>query len=288
MKTYLLLLCLTLAPLVSFAQLERKQVASVSEEVELTFDASRVGTIWSVESLPKKELQISIMHNFGEVNTGVRNLFGLDNANNVRLGFEYGISDNVSAFFGRSSLDKVLDGGLKVSLLRQTVDDSKPVSISLIGAGAITTAEYRFLVADDYTFGDRWSYSGSVLVARKFSEKFSAQVSPMFAVFNRIGPELNLGGTDQFYFSVATAARLKVTKRTSLTAQYVPSFDENVRSNLAFGVDLETGGHVFQLFFTNTSAFNDMYLLAGNNGNWADQEFRLGFIVNRAFSTGKR
>jgi hypothetical protein len=163
---------------VAVAQLERKLADTSPSQVELTFDAPRVITFYTVESLPAKEFHVSIMHNFGTLDNGARNLFGLDNGANVRLGFEYGISDKLSAFVGRSSLDKMLDGGFRYAIARQTKDGTMPVSLSLVAAAGFTAAEYRFLVNPGYATGDRWSSSWSVLIARKFSEQFSLQVAP--------------------------------------------------------------------------------------------------------------
>lgn len=273
------------AALASFAQLERRTVSQEPQAVELMFDAPRAVTFWTVESLPKNELHVSIMHNFGTVDNGARNLFGMDNGANVRLGFEYGISDKLSTFVGRSSLDKMFDGGFRYAILKQTTDGSIPVSVSGVGTIGFTAAEYRFLANPGYTTGDRWSYAGSILIARKFSDAFSLQFAPTVALFNRVGNERNLDGNEEVYFSVVSLARYKITKRTAITAQYVPSFDSNVSANFGLGVDIDTGGHVFQVFLTNTPAFNDMYLLAGQNGDITQSQFRLGFNVNRTFST---
>lgn len=268
----------------AFGQLERKLANEGPKQVELTFDAPRVVTFYTVESLPKKEFHVSIMHNFGTIDNGARNLFGLDNGANVRLGFEYGISDKLSAFVGRSSLDKMLDGGFRYALLKQTTDDNIPVSISLMAATGFSAAEYRFIANPGYTNGDRWSSSLSVLFARKFSEKFSLQLAPLYIGFSRVGPERNLDGQANSYFSIVSSGRLKLTQRTSLTAQFAPSFDNQVRNNIGLGVDIETGGHVFQIFFINNPSFNDMYLLAGQNGDIGAGQFRLGFNVNRTFA----
>jgi hypothetical protein len=279
-----LLILLAILPNPVFGQLERKLADDTPKVVELTFDAPRVVTFYTVESLPRKEFHVSIMHNFGTVDNGARNLFGLDNGANVRLGFEYGISDKLSAFVGRSSLDKMLDGGFRYALLKQTKDNKMPVSLSLMGAAGFTAAEYRFIANPGYSTSDRWSSSFSVLIARKFSEKFSLQVAPLYVNFSRVGPERNLDGLNTAYFSVVNSARLKVTRRTSLTAQFAPSFDNQIRNNIGLGVDIETGGHVFQIFFINNPSFNDMYLLAGQNGDIGAGQYRLGFNVNRTFA----
>ncbi|MGF1533630.1 MAG: DUF5777 family beta-barrel protein [Bernardetiaceae bacterium] len=277
-----------LLPFAAQAQLERKPADSEPQNTELTFETPRLVTLHTVEPLPKHELHFAIMHNFGEVRNGLRNLYGLDNGANVRFSLEYGLGERFSVFLGRSSLDKVVDTGFRTHLLKQKSDNSIPLSVSLSGTLGITTNEYRFIASSEYSFPERLSYAASLMLARKFGERVSLQLSPMVAHFNRVGPELNIAGQDNTYFSVGGSGRFKVTKRTSVTAQYVPAFTENLRANVALGVDIETGGHVFQVFFSNAQALNDQYLLAGPSGDISEGEFRIGFNVNRVFYLGPK
>jgi hypothetical protein len=108
----------------------------------------------------------------------------------------------------------------------------------------------------------------------------------MLVHFNRVGPELNIVDTEvNTYYSVGLAARYKIKPRTALSLQYIPPLTdaENLNANLAIGIDIETGGHVFQMFFTTSRALNDPYLIAGDNGDFFAREFRFGFNVNRLF-----
>lgn len=268
----------------AFAQLERTRVQEV-RPVELTFMAPRNINLYTVEPLSPGELHYSIMHTFGTVDSGIRNLWGIDQGANVRFSFEYGLTERLSLGFGRSSLDKVVDFTGRYALLKQMSDNSMPVSVSLNTSAGINTSSFGFL-AEDYTFSDRLNFTGSLLIARKFTENFSLQVSPTVVHFNRVGQEINVADTDlNTYYAIGVATRYKIKPRTAVSAQYIPTLNgENTSYNLALGIDIETGGHVFQMFFTTSRALNDQYLIAGENGDFFDRQFRFGFNVNRLFN----
>ncbi|TVQ67376.1 MAG: hypothetical protein EA360_02425 [Balneolaceae bacterium] len=266
------------------AQLERQRVVT-DTPVELTFMAPRNINTYTVEPLSRGELHYSIMHTFGEVKTGAGTLWGIDSGANVRFSLEYGFTDRISAGVGRSSLDKVYDLTVRTSLLQQRSSGGSPVSVSLIPTFGIITASFGFL-QNDYSLEDRLHYSVSLPVARKFTNRISLQVTPMVAGFNRTGPELNIADPNvSTYITVAAGGRVKFSPRSAFTFQYVPPLTDarNLNPNIAIGVDIETGGHVFQMFFTTSRALNESYLIAGENGSFTDREFRFGFNVNRLF-----
>lgn len=280
-----LFLMMFLAPATVFAQLERER-ADTGQSVELTFMAPKNINLYTVEPLAKGELHYSIMHTFGEVNTGVRNLWGVDQGANVRFSFEYGFNNSFSLGFGRSSMDKVYDFMSRISLLKQTRDSSIPVSISFVPAVGINTSSFGFL-DQDYSLTDRLNFGFSLPIAKKVSSDLSVQLSPMLVHFNRVGAELNIVDPQvNTYYSLGLASRYRITPRTALSLQYVPPVTDaqNLDHNLAVGIDIETGGHVFQMFFTTSRALNDQYLLAGSNGNFFEREFRFGFNINRLFN----
>jgi len=274
---------LLLIPTTVLAQLERERVVT-DQPVELTFMAPRNINLFTVEPLSKGELHYSIMHTFGEVDSGAQNLWGIDQGANVRFSFEYGIANRFSLGFGRSSMDKVYDIHARWAILRQK-DNSSPVSVTLAPSLGLTTGSFGFL-EKDYSFDDRLSFSAALPIARKFNDNFSLQFVPMITHFNRTGPELNLADPAvQTYFSIGAAARQKISPRSALTFQVIPPITdaENLNWNFGVGIDIETGGHVFQMFFTTSRALNEAYLVSGENGNFFDGEFRFGFNVNRLF-----
>ena len=278
------LLLLIIFPSIADAQLQRERVTQ-DGPVELTFMAPKNINLYTTESLSKGELHYSIMHTFGEVNQGPRNLWGIDGGANVRFSFEYGFADNFSVGIGRSSLDKIVDMHSKVSLIKQNRSGSVPVSISVIPTVGINTTSPDFL-PDNYNFSDRINSGVSVPISRKFSDEFSLQISPIFVRFNRVGPEIDVvDPTVNNWYTVGISSRYKIRPQTAIALQYLPPLTkaDNLNSNIAIGIDIETGGHVFQMFFTTSRALNDQYLVAGRNGDFFDREFRFGFNINRLF-----
>jgi hypothetical protein len=273
-------------PLHSWAQLERR-LDNPNAIEELIFHAPRHINLFTVEPLSKKNLHFSIMHTFNTLDNGARNLWGLDNGANIRFSFEYGITDKLSAGFGRSSLDKVYEGFVRYHILQQTQSGSMPFSLSVLGNVAANTSDYSFLPAPGIAPNDRYSYFGQLMLARKFSNKLSFQVSPMIAHFLNIQPVFAVEGTENTYLALGFSGKWRITSRTSLTGQWIPNLNTDLRSNIGIGIDVEAGGHVFQMYFVTSPALNEAYLLAGNNGGSVDQ-FRLGFNVNRIFGMGKR
>ncbi len=268
----------------AWAQLERK-LENPNPIEELTFHAPKHINLFTVEPLSKRELHFAIMHTFNTLDNGPRNLWGLDNGANIRFSFEYGISNRLSVGIGRSSLDKVFDGFLRYHLLQQTRSGSMPISVSLMANAALNTSDYSFLPAPGIESAERWSYVAQLMVARKFGKSFSAQLTPMLAHFNAIQTAFALEGTQDTYVALGVLAKWKFSARSSLTAQWIPNLNSNLRHNFGIGLDVEAGGHVFQMYFVTSPALTESYLLASDNGRPIEQ-FRLGFNVNRIFSIG--
>jgi hypothetical protein len=270
------------------AQLERRLVQEV-RPVEQTFMAPRNINLFTVHSLAEGELHYSIMHTFGYINSGYQSLYGIDDGANIRLSFEYGLSDRFSVGFGRSSFDKIVDITGRYHILKQLSDGSIPLSTTLSGGIGINTSEYAFLEnlgQQGYSFSDRINLYASILIARKFNDKLSVQLSPGFVHFSRVGSELRIEDPDQStYFTVGFATRYKVSPRGAVTLQFIPAISGNRdQHNFAIGYDIETGGHVFQLFLSTSQALNDSYLIASENGQLSERELRFGFNINRLFS----
>lgn len=277
----------------AMGQLERRPVVT-DRPVELTFMAPRNINLYTVENLSKHELHYSIMHTFGEVNTGISTLYGLDGGANIRFSFEYGFTDRFSAGFGRSSMDKYVDITSRLHILRQKQSGKVPLSVSLVGSAGVNTSELGYITGlgkEGYRFYDRLSFAASLLIARKFNDRLSLQLAPTVVNFNRVGQEISVADPSvNTYVALGVSGRYKVASRTAVSLQYIPVIPglvtdpENLSYNLAVGIDIETGGHVFQMFFTTSRALNDQYLIAGPNGDFFDSEFRFGFNVNRLFS----
>jgi len=270
----------------SYAQLER-QLVNESQEVDLTFHAPRHINLLTVEPLDKKTLHFAIMHTFGTLDGGLRNLFGLDNGAVIQFSFEYAFSDNFSLGAARQSWDKIYNLYGRYHLLKQTQDNTMPLSLSFMGGAGVNTSDYTFLADSNPNFAERSSFSFQLMAARKFSDKFSIQISPMMAYFIDPNPIFLIEGDQNLYLALGFSGKYKITGKSSLTLQWIPNLNNDLRNNLGLGIDLEAGGHVFQMYFVTSQMLNEQYLLAGGNGVPGEQ-FRLGFNVNRVFATGRK
>ena len=271
----------------SFAQLERK-LENPNQPVELIFHAPRHINLLTVEPLEKKTMHFAIMHTFGTLDGGIENLFGLDNGANIQFSFEFGLNDKLSLGASRSSRDKFYNVYGRYHLLEQTQNNKMPLSLSFSGGAGVNSNPYNFLPSEEQPdFSERLAYFAQVMLARKFSNKISLQMSPMLAYFTDPRQIYLIEGTQNLYLAIGLSGKFKVTDRSSLTLQWIPNLNSDLRNNLGIGWDVEAGGHVFQMYFVTSQALNEQYLLAGGNGV-PGEEFRLGFNVNRIFALGQK
>ena len=263
---------------------DSSQYAGSNMAVQGTFKAIHLINAQTVESPGKQELNFIIMHRFGEINDGAYNFFGLDNAS-IRLGLDYGISERLGIGIGRTSLEKTFDGYLKYKLLQQSDGASKmPVSLSLLAAiNHMTLRSDTFVSAKNKT-----SYITQLLIARKFSQALSLQVSPTYIHYNRY-PALKQA---KDVFATMFGGRFKFTKRMSITAEYnylvrgmLDAID--LKNSLSLGFEIETGGHVFQLVFTNSAGMIESQYIGKTQGDWGDGDIFFGFNISRHFSFNK-
>lgn len=285
-KLFTLILIGSLISFTAKGQLERKLV-NENQAVDLIFHAPRHINLLTVEPLDKKTMHFAIMHTFGTLNGGVENLFGFDNGANIQFSFEFALSEKFSAGVSRSSRDKVYQVFGRYHLLEQRLNESMPVSVSLAGGMGVNTSNYDFLPENSPNFSERSNYFAQVMIARKFTDRISLQMSPMMAYFVDPRPVYQIEGTENFYLAIGLSGKFKVGERSSLTLQYIPNLNTDLRSNFGIGWDVEAGGHVFQMYFVTSQALNEPYLLSGGNGV-PGEEFRLGFNVNRVFAIGQK
>ncbi len=285
-KTIILFTLTFCLPLIAVAQLERKPASAV-QEVDLIFHAPRHINLLTVEPLDKKTLHFAIMHTFGTLDGGIQNLYGLDNGANIQFSFEYAMSDKFSLGAARQSRDKMYNLYGRYHLLKQTQDNNIPFSLSIMGGAGINTSNYGFLQENSPNFSERSSFAFQAMAARKFTDKISVQLTPMLAYFVDANPVFLIDGDQQLYLALGFSGKYKISGKSSLTLQWIPNLNNNLRNNLGVGIDLEAGGHVFQMYFVTSQALNEQYLLAGGNGV-PGEGFRVGFNVNRIFATGRQ
>jgi hypothetical protein len=254
-----------------------------------TFKSTRVVNGHSIERMREKQLDFRISHRFGRINTGAYELWGLDQSN-VHFSLEYGVNDRIMFGVGRGTYEKTFDGFTKISLLRQSTGAvNMPVSVSLFGSAALNSVKWANPERTNY-FSSRMAYSYQVLVGRKFGPRISAQISPTIVHRNLVPTELDPNDS----YAVGLGGRLKLTSRLSLNAEYfyvinpLNNYPSSITYNpLAIGIDLETGGHVFQLMFTNSLAMVEKGFITETTGRWGKGDIHFGFNISRVFSLKK-
>ncbi|MBO9203006.1 MULTISPECIES: DUF5777 family beta-barrel protein [Niastella] len=255
--------------------------------VSNAFKSSRVINGHSIEFLGKGVLDVRILHRFGELNSGASNLFGLDEAN-MRLGFDYGLSNRLMVGVGRSTAGKELDGFLKFRPVWQsTGPGSFPFSIVLVTGVTIGTSPWSD-TSHKYNFSHRMAFYNEVIIGRKFSERFSLQVAPIFIHRNLVA----LASEENDVYAIGIGGRFKLSKRIAFVADYhyiAKGLDKNIyKDPLSVGFDIETGGHVFQLHFSNATGMNEKAFITNTTGDWGKGEVRFGFNLSRVFTISKK
>lgn len=261
-----------------------KQDSAQTVPVTATFKSTRVVNGQSVETMKKKHLDLRISHRFGKLNSGAYQFFGLDQAT-MRLGFEYGLTDDLMIGVGRSTSQKVYDFFAKYKLLKQSSGARNiPVSVTLFGGTGVATVD------KEREFQDKLYYTAQVLIARKFGERLSLQLSPTYLY--RTMPDVT--GDEKVLFAVGIGGRFKLSKRVSLNGEYFYTAREKntltapYHDSMSFGVDIETGGHVFQLHFTNSLGMIEKQFIGETTGSWGKGDIHYGFNISRTFSFDKK
>ena len=289
LKVYLLILPSVLFYCTVSCQEETSLLELLGDEEEeinyatASFKANRVINLHSFENTARGVLDFRINHRFGFLNTGLYELFGLDRAS-VRLGFDLGVTDDFQIGIGRSGFEKSLDGYLKYRILRQSSGKKNmPVTLSLLTTGAIRTERWSRIDVE-YPFYARLNYTFQAIVGRKFSEKFSLQFSPTLVHRNLVRTRAESNSV----VALGTGFRYKLTKRVALNGEYIyvlpNQLAEGFQNSLSVGFDIETGGHVFQLHFTNSTPMIEHAFITQTTGDWRKGGVHFGFNISRVFT----
>jgi hypothetical protein len=269
--------------LAAAAQAQQRERVVADRPVEATFKAPTLIQWSSTKAFDANTLNFAIKHSFGTIDGGYYDLWGMDGGANIRFGLDYGISNKWSAGFGRSSQLKVYDFRTKYTIIEQMRSGKIPVTVAYQGVAGINTSKNAF--SSDYTNTDRLNFSHALLVSRKFNESFSAQLSPAVIHFNMVQP-----GYENTLVALGLAGRAKINRRTSLVAEFTPVLvgkSDQVANSYSIGLEVETGGHVFQMFLTTSNGLTEQYAIAQNpvlpDDNNPLKVLRLGFNIHRIF-----
>ncbi len=239
-----------------------------------TFKSTRVINGHSIETRSNGSLEFIISHRFGTLNSGYEDFYGLD-FSTIRLGLEYGLTDNLNIGIGRASLGKVVDGFLKYRVLRQS--NSSPVTVT-----AFTSITRKTAKEEGLSGLDRNTYTAQLLVARKFDSNFSFQVAPTIIQRNLV----RTFDDDNLLIAIGLGARYKLSNRIAVVTEYYPQLSSKsaqFEDSFAIGVDIETGGHVFQLHFTNAVEMNERGFIGETTDSFWDGDIHYGFNITRVF-----
>jgi hypothetical protein len=254
-----------------------------TEYAYATFKTTRLVLGQSVENPATGTLQFLIEHNFGRVNQGAYELFGLDQST-IRLGLEYGINDWLSVSAGRSNYQKTADGAIKAKILRQSTGaKNMPLSLSVYSDMTINGMKWANTDRKNY-FSSRLAFTSQLLIARKFSNALSIQLTPTLVHKNLVAKRTDPNDI----YALGAGGRIKVTQRTSLNAEYFYVFNGQKNTDLqnafSIGCDIETGGHVFQFRVTNAQPMFDRAFITETKGKWSKGDIFFGFTINRVFT----
>lgn len=298
-KTYLLIFFFTLFTASLLSAQEGDLLSLLGEDkttdyTTATFKTNRIINGHSIENTAAGVLDFKISHRFSPVRQGVYDIFGLDGAT-IRFGLDYGITDRLMVGIGRSSHEKIVDGFAKYKLLRQSKGKKNmPITLSYLIDAQIKTIKFDDDSRNNY-FSSRVYYTHQLLIGRKFNERLSLQLMPTVVHRNlTISPE-----DKNDVFAIGAGGRIKLTKRLALNAEYyfVPEGQivGNYANSLSVGVDIETGGHVFQLHFTNSRDMTYKGFITETSEDWFfknDEDrmlsgIRFGFNISRVFTVRK-
>ncbi|MGZ3750103.1 MAG: DUF5777 family beta-barrel protein [Mucilaginibacter sp.] len=260
---------------------EKKERTDITTSI---FKTTRLINGQSIENTGAGILDVKISHRFGMVNTGAYNLFGMDQAT-MRLGFDYGISNRLEIGIGRSTYNKEFDGFYKFRILRQSTGKvNMPISVSIS-----STVIWRSLKDAPTTYpinySDHFSFANQMIIARKFGDYFSLQFVPTMIHYNIVPTK----AVPNDLYSLGAGFRLRLSRRVNLTGEYYYQRNHlpGYYNSASVGFDIETGGHVFQLHFTNSTGINESSFITQTDGQWGKGGVHLGFNISRVFTVVK-
>ena len=272
-----------LLPFCMFAQedlLSEIDTDSTQTEVSAAFKALKIVNLESTKLASKGDLYFIVAHRFGSIKNGIDTFFGLDDAN-TQIKFLYGLTDWLTVHASRSGFQKSYEGAVKYRLMPQQVNGF-PVTIVGFNSVVVNT-ELDKVLLPKLEFNNRLNYTTQLLISRKFSEKLSLEVAPTFFHENFVVND----DQDNSQFAIGAGGRYKVSNRVAITMDYAAHLNRAssslARNPLSLGVDIETGGHVFQLHFTNAQAMNETGYLGNAFGDWSEGDIYFGFNLVRVF-----
>ncbi|NCU03114.1 MAG: hypothetical protein GXC73_03930 [Chitinophagaceae bacterium] len=258
-----------------------------TEYINYTFQSSRIINGHSIEIIPKGMMDFRIAHRFGTLNGGFYELFGLDNAS-MRMSFDFGLAPNLMVGVGRSTYQKQYDGFVKYRFLRQSKGErTMPISAAIASSVMLTTLKWQDPTRENL-FSSRLQYAHQLILARKFSEGTSLQLMPTLVHYNLVTKATDPNDI----LALGIGGRQRITQMISVNAEYYYLFPgsrfEGTTNSFSMGFDIETGGHVFQLHFTNSRGMTERTFISETAGSWGKGNILFGFNISRMFNLQRK
>lgn len=289
----ILLFVLPLSMMAFSATAQKKDTASsllslidTDEEInyaKYSFKTNRIINLHSLESTAHGVLDVKISHRFGTVDEGLYNLFGLDVATQ-RIGVDYGITDQLTVGANRNSVKKAFDGFVKYKFLRQSTGKrNMPITAAIMTSAAVETQKWDNPDRDNY-FSSRLYYTTQLILGRKFNDYLTLELAPTYVHRNLVKT------TDEKndVLALGVGGRIRLSRRITFNGEYVyvlpNQLASNYKNSLSIGFDVETGGHVFQFHFTNSTSMSEYGFITQTENNWGKNAVRFGFNVSRVFT----
>lgn len=262
------------------------------EDVNYTFKATRIINTSSVESLGAGVLDFRICHRFGQLNQGAENFYGLDNAT-TKLALDYGITKWLMAGVEHSTLNKENDVFAKVKLLKQQ-KHGMPVTVSYYGSiSAVRKNTLPIPAGTEWHFSNQLAYIHQILIAKKINDRLSLQLMPTIVHYNLIDSSKFNNNT----VALGIGGRIKLSRRIALTGEYylrltnddMPVIGSSAKTynSASVGIDIETGGHVFQLMLSNSFTNTERVAIGQTSDSWGKGDIHFGFNISRVFTIVK-
>ena len=258
-----------------------------------TFKTKKIINLQSIEQTDKNELDFIISHRFGPINSGYTDLYGID-IGLVRMILDYGITDYISLILARGSTEKVIDISSKIKLLSQGKNKS-PITISSYSSIFFDTIEGNVWgVLDEKTKNKGTGFFQQILIASKLNTNLSAQLTPIFSNMYLVDKTTFLGERKNLW-AIGIGGRYKLNKSVTLNSEWIspiidgkemihPIKNKYFINSFAIGFDIETGGHVFQFFCTNSDRMSEKGYVFQNNNQWTEGGVFFGFNISRTFN----
>ena len=280
--------------------LKEESIANNNSIIFATWKTMKLVNIHSTEIVKRNALDFRVTHRFGNIGAesggGVHTFYGLDNSSDIRISFDYGLTEKWQIGIGRSKYKEIVDLSTKYKLL---VQKEKKAPLTIVAFGAVSLTPQRDPDSRYNDWQNRLTYFTQVLFARKFGQRLSIELAPGVIHRNMVTKVLDGNGktlTDEnTNFTLSVGARYMITKRVGIIVDYVHTFSE-FRSNFGpqnyydpfgVGVEIETGGHVFHLTLTNAPAIIENAYMPETADSWAKGGIKLGFNISRVFQIGK-